>query len=39
MQNVGIVERIAKYHSNQKKIDLFIAMSVSKITDEVRKLF
>jgi hypothetical protein len=33
MQNVEIVETIVKYHSNQKKIDLFIAENASKITD------
>jgi len=38
MQNAEIVGMIAKYHSNQKKTDLFIAMNVSKITD-VSKLF
>jgi hypothetical protein len=38
MQNAEIVEMIAKYHSNQKKTDLFIVMNASKNTD-VSKLF
>ncbi len=38
-QNAGTVEMIVKYHSNQKKTDLFIAEIVSKITDRVFKLF
>jgi hypothetical protein len=38
-QNAGTVEMIVKYHSNQKKTDLFIAENVSKITDRVYKLF
>ncbi len=33
------VEMSAKYHSNQKKTDLFIAENVSKITDRIYKLF
>jgi hypothetical protein len=35
MQNVEIVEMIVKYHSNQRKIDLFIAENASKITDNI----
>jgi hypothetical protein len=35
MQNVVIVEMIAKYHSNQKRTDLFIAENVSRITDKI----
>jgi hypothetical protein len=31
-QNVGIVVQIVKYHSNQKKTDLFIAEIASKAT-------
>ena len=31
-QNVGIVELIAKFHSNQEKTDLFIAENASKAT-------
>ena len=31
-QNVGIVELIVKYHSNQEKTDLFIAENASKAT-------
>jgi hypothetical protein len=38
-QNAGTVEMIVKYHSNQKKTDLFIAENVSKITNRVCKLF
>jgi hypothetical protein len=38
-QNAGTVERIVKYHSNQKKTDLYIAEIVSKITDNISKLF
>jgi hypothetical protein len=38
MQNVGTVEMIVKYHSNQKKTDLYTAENVSKITDN-RNLF
>jgi hypothetical protein len=38
-QNAGTVEMIVKYHSNQKKTDLFIAETVSKITNRVCKLF
>jgi len=37
-QLVVIVEMNVRYHSNQKKTDLFIAMNASKITD-VSKLF
>jgi len=39
MQNAEIVEMIVKYHSNQKKTDLYIAENVSKITDNISKLF
>jgi len=39
MQNVLTVGTIAKYHSNQKRTDLFIAMNVSKNTDKISKLF
>jgi len=39
MQNVVTVEMIARYHSNQERIDLFIAMNVSEITDKISKLF
>jgi len=39
MQNVATVETIAKYHSNQERTDLFIAMNVSKSTDKLRKFF
>jgi protein subunit release factor A len=38
-QNAEIVEMIVKYHSNQKKTDLYIAENVSKITDNTNKLF
>jgi len=38
-QNAEIVEMIVKYHSNQKKTDLYIAETVSKITDNTNKLF
>jgi hypothetical protein len=38
MQNVGTVEMIVKYHSNQKKTDLYIAENASKIIDN-RNLF
>jgi hypothetical protein len=38
MQNVGTVEMIVKYHSNQKKTDLYIAENASKIIDD-RNLF
>jgi protein subunit release factor A len=38
-QNAEIVELIVKYHSNQKKTDLFIAENVSKNTDNISKLF
>ncbi len=34
MQNVGTVEMIVKYHSNQKKTDLYIAKSASKNTNQ-----
>jgi hypothetical protein len=37
-QNAATVEMIVKYHSNQKKTDLFIAENASKIT-EISKLF
>jgi uncharacterized membrane protein len=39
MQNAVIVEMIVKYHFNQKKTDLYIAETVSKITDNTNKLF
>ena len=39
MQNAEIVEMIAKYHSNQKKIDLFIVMNASKNIETISKLF
>jgi hypothetical protein len=35
-QNVGIVELIVKYHSNQEKTDLFIAEIASKATNKIR---
>jgi hypothetical protein len=38
MQNVGTVEMIVKYHSNQKKTDLYIAENASKTIDN-RNLF
>jgi hypothetical protein len=38
MQNAETVEMIVKYHSNQKKTDLFIAENASKII-EISKLF
>jgi hypothetical protein len=38
MQNVGTVEMTVKYHSNQKKTDLYIAENVSKTIDN-RNLF
>ena len=38
MQNVGTVEMTVKYHSNQKKTDLYIAENASKIIDD-RNLF
>jgi len=38
MQNVGTVEMIVKYHSNQKKTDLCIAENASKSIDN-RNLF
>jgi len=39
MQNAVIVEMIVKYHFNQKKTDLYIAETVSKIIDNTNKLF
>ena len=39
MQNAEIVEMIVKYHSNQKKTDLFIAMNASKNIETISKLF
>jgi hypothetical protein len=33
-QNVATVETIVKYHSNQKKTDLFIAENASKNTNQ-----
>jgi hypothetical protein len=39
MQNAEIVEMIVKYHSNQRKTDLYIAEIASKITDNISKLF
>jgi kynureninase len=39
MQNAEIVERIVKYHLDQKKTDLYIAENVSKITDNTNKSF
>ena len=33
-QNAEIVEMIVKYHSNQNKIDPYIAENVSKITNQ-----
>jgi len=39
MQNAEIVEMIAKYHSSQKKTDLFIAMNASKNIETISKLF
>jgi hypothetical protein len=38
-QNAETVETIVKYHSSQKMTDLFIAESVSKITNKIRKSF
>jgi len=38
-QPVVTVEMNVKYHSSQKRIDLFIAMNVSKITNKISKLF
>ena len=38
-QNAEIVEMIVKYHSNQRKTDLYIAENASKITDNTNKLF
>jgi hypothetical protein len=38
-QNAEIVEMIVKYHSNQRKTDLYIAEIASKITDNISKLF
>jgi uncharacterized protein (DUF39 family) len=38
-QNAEIVVPIVKYHFNQKKTDLYIAENVSKITDNINKLF
>jgi hypothetical protein len=34
-QPVGTAEMSVKYHSNQKKTDLFIAENVSKITNKI----
>jgi hypothetical protein len=39
MQNAEIVERIVKYHLDQRKTDLYIAENASKITDNISKLF
>jgi len=38
-QPVVTVEMNVKYHSSQKKIDLFIAKNVSKIINKISKLF
>jgi len=38
-QNAEIVERIVKYHSDQRKTDLYIAENASQITDNTNKLF
>ncbi len=38
-QHAGTAEMNVKYHSNQKTTDLFIAESVSRITDKISKLF
>jgi hypothetical protein len=38
-QNAETVEMIVKYHSDQRKTDLFIAENASKITDNISKLF
>ena len=38
-QNAETVEMIVKCHSSQKMTDLFIAESVSKITNKIRKSF
>ena len=35
-QNAETVEMIVKYHSNQKKTDLFIAEIASKTTNKIR---
>ena len=35
-QNVATVETIVRYHSNQKKTDLFIAKNASKTTNNIR---
>jgi len=37
-QNAVIVVPIVKYHFNQKKIDLYIAENVSKITDQHQEI-
>ena len=37
-QNAEIVETIVKYHSSLKTRDLFIAETVSKITNKVKKI-
>jgi hypothetical protein len=34
MQNVALVEMIVKYHSSQKKIDLFTAENASRIINQ-----
>ena len=39
MQLAVTVEINAKYHSSQKKTDLFIAMNASKNTETISKLF
>jgi len=39
MQNALTVEMNVRYHSNQKRTDLFIAENVSKITETISKLF
>jgi len=39
MQNAVTVEMIVKYHSSQKKTDLFIAEIASKTTNKIRKSF
>ncbi len=39
MQNAETVEMIVRYHSSQKKTDLFIAGNASRTTDKVKNRF
>ena len=39
MQNAETVETIVKYHSDQRKTDLYTAENASKIIDNTNKLF